>query len=382
MPTDIKNQQENKSTSKKNINKNVTSDKIPGSNDETNNINSDIIVEPQQTKKNLQVANFIYQNFITNTSLSTKTSCITIWNIATTLLELEKDYAKKHSIVDIINCTRMLMEYWQNIIKFVKCHSNLIATTKVALVPIIPNKFNPRSLVNSVVDKLTITSTCKGIRLVNNVYNDVPDIIIADSYRLEAILTQLITNAINFTEKGSVMVTTNFFPASSVLSQVDKDCGEIEATGEKDIRPLAKLAYAEKFVGDTERRTAAYSSVREDSSTGSTHKLPAEVEFCKRSILQFIVHDTGIGMSEEQQQYIYKQLNGLDSSGFTSDSTSKVTSEELESNSNSESILELGLGLSLVKQFIGNLNGKVNVASQHGKSTTFTLQVPVELHCD
>ncbi|MCC8483504.1 MAG: palindromic element RPE1 domain-containing protein, partial [Rickettsia endosymbiont of Labidopullus appendiculatus] len=51
-----------------------------------------------------------------------------------------------------------------------------------------------------------------------------------------------------------------------------------------DYRPLAKLAYAEEFVGDTERRTAAYSSVREDSSTGSTHKLPAEVEFCKRSI--------------------------------------------------------------------------------------------------
>ena len=195
------------------------------------------------------------------------------------------------------------------------------------------SKFNPKSLVNSVVDKLTITSKCKGIRLVNNVYNDVPDIIIADSYRLEAILTQLITNAINFTEKGSVMVTTNFFPASPILSQVDKDCGDGKSTRGKDI-------------------------------------------------LQFIVHDTGIGMSEEQQQYIYKQLNALDSSAFTSGSTSKATGEELATDSNSESTLELGLGLSLVKQFISNLNGKVNIASQHGKSTTFTLQVPVELHCD
>ncbi|MCC8482963.1 MAG: palindromic element RPE1 domain-containing protein, partial [Rickettsia endosymbiont of Labidopullus appendiculatus] len=49
-------------------------------------------------------------------------------------------------------------------------------------------------------------------------------------------------------------------------------------------RPLAKLAYAEEFEGDAERRTAAYLSVREDSSTASTYKLPAEVEFCKRSI--------------------------------------------------------------------------------------------------
>ncbi|MCC8484211.1 MAG: palindromic element RPE1 domain-containing protein, partial [Rickettsia endosymbiont of Labidopullus appendiculatus] len=33
--------------------------------------------------------------------------------------------------------------------------------------------------------------------------------------------------------------------------------------------------YVREFVGDTERRTAAYLDVREDSSTGSTPKLPA-----------------------------------------------------------------------------------------------------------
>ncbi|MCC8371983.1 MAG: palindromic element RPE1 domain-containing protein [Rickettsia endosymbiont of Pseudomimeciton antennatum] len=48
-------------------------------------------------------------------------------------------------------------------------------------------------------------------------------------------------------------------------------------------RPLAKLAYAKEFVGDTSPRTAAYSNVREEQSTGITHKLPAEVECCKRS---------------------------------------------------------------------------------------------------
>ncbi|WP_082262805.1 palindromic element RPE1 domain-containing protein [Rickettsia amblyommatis] len=48
--------------------------------------------------------------------------------------------------------------------------------------------------------------------------------------------------------------------------------------------PLQKLAYREEFEGDTERRTATYKRVREDSSTGSTYKLPLEVEFPKRSI--------------------------------------------------------------------------------------------------
>ncbi|MFU7503201.1 MAG: palindromic element RPE1 domain-containing protein [Candidatus Tisiphia sp.] len=44
-------------------------------------------------------------------------------------------------------------------------------------------------------------------------------------------------------------------------------------------RPLSKLAYAEGFEGDAERRTATYLNVREDSSTASTYKSPAEVEF-------------------------------------------------------------------------------------------------------
>ncbi|WP_341789460.1 UDP-N-acetylmuramyl-tripeptide synthetase [Rickettsia endosymbiont of Polydrusus tereticollis] len=51
-------------------------------------------------------------------------------------------------------------------------------------------------------------------------------------------------------------------------------------------RVLSKLAYREEFKGDTERRTAAYSNVREDSSTGSTYKLPLEVEFGKNSIIK------------------------------------------------------------------------------------------------
>ncbi|MFP3011562.1 MAG: palindromic element RPE1 domain-containing protein [Rickettsia sp.] len=52
---------------------------------------------------------------------------------------------------------------------------------------------------------------------------------------------------------------------------------------QKQTRPLQKRGFREEFEGDTERRTAAYIDIREDSSTGSTYKLPLEVEFPKRS---------------------------------------------------------------------------------------------------
>ncbi|KAJ6616942.1 hypothetical protein Bhyg_18021, partial [Pseudolycoriella hygida] len=50
---------------------------------------------------------------------------------------------------------------------------------------------------------------------------------------------------------------------------------QVSNHNKKVIRPLAKLAYAEEFGGDTSPRTAAYSNVREDSSTASLSKLPA-----------------------------------------------------------------------------------------------------------
>ncbi|WP_375331011.1 leucine--tRNA ligase [Candidatus Tisiphia endosymbiont of Oplodontha viridula] len=48
-------------------------------------------------------------------------------------------------------------------------------------------------------------------------------------------------------------------------------------------RPLLKLAYAQGCEGDAESRPAAYSNVREDSSTDVAYKSPAEVEFQKKS---------------------------------------------------------------------------------------------------
>ncbi|WP_425363029.1 L-threonylcarbamoyladenylate synthase [Candidatus Tisiphia endosymbiont of Hybos culiciformis] len=52
---------------------------------------------------------------------------------------------------------------------------------------------------------------------------------------------------------------------------------------EDNSRFSAKVAYAGGFEGDSERRTAAYLNVREDLSTESTYKSPAEVEFFRKS---------------------------------------------------------------------------------------------------
>ena len=55
---------------------------------------------------------------------------------------------------------------------------------------------------------------------------------------------------------------------------------------------LHNTANKEEFVGDTERSTAAYTLVREDASTDSTHKLPLEASYTRS--LQYFNTNSGL----------------------------------------------------------------------------------------
>ncbi|HJD59431.1 MAG TPA: palindromic element RPE1 domain-containing protein [Rickettsia endosymbiont of Omalisus fontisbellaquei] len=48
---------------------------------------------------------------------------------------------------------------------------------------------------------------------------------------------------------------------------------------------MHNAANKEKFEGNTEHRTAAYTLVREDSSTGLTYKLPLEASYARGLLL-------------------------------------------------------------------------------------------------
>jgi signal transduction histidine kinase len=83
--------------------------------------------------------------------------------------------------------------------------------------------------------------------------------------------------------------------------------------------------------------------------------------------LEFSVSDTGIGMAEEFLPHIFDKLNQIDSATTRNYSGA-------------------GLGLYLVKNFVGLLGGSVSVYSKPGEGTTFTVRLPInwsrELHDD
>jgi signal transduction histidine kinase len=130
--------------------------------------------------------------------------------------------------------------------------------------------------------------------------------------------------------------------------------------------------------------TNSINFAREDSFCGVTSQLfyPRAIESNESgnavdnsAMLQIIVHDTGIGMSEETREYLYQQLTNLDSTSATDEEAIDIE----EATIDTESPVKLGFGLRLVKKFIRELQGKIELNSKESESTTFTLQIPVKV---
>ena len=119
-----------------------------------------------------------------------------------------------------------------------------------------PVDFDMRDSLSETMRLLAVRANTKGLELACDVHSDVPDTVIGDSVRLGQILTNLVGNAIKFTERGEVVV---------------------------EVR-------------------------KEGPAESSDDGPPAHVD------LHFSVRDTGIGIPPEKQQIIFESFEQADSS--------------------------------------------------------------------
>lgn len=77
-------------------------------------------------------------------------------------------------------------------------------------------------------------------------------------------------------------------------------------------------------------------------------------------LLQFIVEDTGIGIPLEKQKYIYEKYYRVEPAN-----TGKYNGS--------------GLGLSIVKSIVNDLDGEIEVISELNKGTTFIVSLPLRI---
>jgi PAS domain S-box-containing protein len=180
--------------------------------------------------------------------------------------------------------------------------------------------------VEQVVKTLAVRAYEKGVELVCDLSDDLPEQVVGDPLRVRQVLMNLVGNAIKFTPKGEVVV------------RVQNEGSGIEDSGPADGDPPAPPEEPALIPGPEAPSPGSPSSVR----------------------LKFSVSDTGIGIAAEEREKIFASFTQADAS------TTRCYGGT-------------GLGLAISQKLVTLMGGRIWVDSEPGEGSTFSFTVTLPL---
>lgn len=239
----------------------------------------------EEAREKAEAANKTKSEFLANMSHEIRTPMNGVLGTLQLLEQSDLDEKSKIFVEKAIYSSKTLLTIINDILDYSKIEANKLDFEHAP--------FSARETMTSVQSDLLEQSLKKGIQLRTHVSDDFEDGWVGDSVRVRQILLNLTSNAVKFTESGSV----------------DIELGQITWEG--------------------------------------------------REAIQFVVKDSGIGMSKEAQKRIFERFTQADSS-----TTRKFGGT--------------GLGMSITTSLIKMMNGDISLLSKEGKGTTVTVVLPLE----
>ena len=157
---------------------------------------------------------------------------------------------------------------------------------------IVPGEYNPYQMLDDIMIMTKFRADEKGLYLSSRIDNTIPETLYGDETRVKQIITNIVTNAVKYTERGSVVVEVSSEPAAG---------GQINL--------IAR------------------------------------------------VRDTGIGIKKEDLPKLYGSFERI----------------ENETTHKSEGT---GLGMSITTKLLDLMGGHMDVESEYGKGSLFTVTIP------
>ena len=149
-------------------------------------------------------ANKAKSEFLSNMSHEIRTPINAIMGMDEMILRESKEPSTLEYAQNLQNAAKSLLSLINDILDFSK-----IAAGKMEIIPV---EYHIDSVLNDLVNMIRKRAENKGLELIIEADKNLPSVLFGDEIRIKQIVTNLLTNAVKYTEKGSVTLKVNYTP--------------------------------------------------------------------------------------------------------------------------------------------------------------------------
>ncbi|SEA90537.1 Signal transduction histidine kinase [Pseudobutyrivibrio sp. ACV-2] len=214
------------------------------------------LAELEDAKEQAEAASKSKSAFLSNMSHEIRTPINAILGMNEMILRESKEKEIKHYAEAIRSSGHNLLGIINNVLDFSKI--------EVGKMDIMPVEYELASLLNDLVTMVKSRAEEKGLSIRVNIDQNIPHILYGDEIRIKQIVTNILTNAVKYTEKGGIVLSVKL---SKNPDNESDDC----------------------FVHSNER-----------------------CSLNKTAVLEFSVEDTGIGIKKEDLSRLFNSFERVD----------------------------------------------------------------------